>query len=299
MKIYYNDNYTASKYAFDTTRKSKSVASYLQNSKNITITDPEEKSFFKVAEKNLQEIHSPTYFNAVKNGTPKHLAQSQGFEWDKGVYTMAVSHTSGLIAATYEAIMYSTTAGSLSSGLHHAHINHGSGYCTFNGLGAAANYAVNQLGVGRVLIMDFDAHSGGGTYEIIEDKLFDNVVQIDVTCSAFDTFRPEGENSIWYTGHQDYRKDIDRALTYASKKLDKFDFIIYNAGMDPLNAGVSMADIIYRENAVRDFIGDTPAIFALAGGYTWGNKTMDEVVSWHAITAETWANAHAGQTTMV
>ncbi len=62
--------------------------------------------------------------------------------------------------------------------------------------------------------------------------------------------------------------------------------------MDPLNSGVSLDDIIYRENAVREFIGYTPAIFALAGGYTWGNKTMDDVVDWHRITLNTWAQKH-------
>jgi hypothetical protein len=66
--------------------------------------------------------------------------------------------------------------------------------------------------------------------------------------------------------------------------------VIYNAGMDPLNSGVSLSDITWREHTVSDFIGDTPAIFALAGGYTWGNKTMDEVVSWHRITIDLWAS---------
>jgi hypothetical protein len=41
---------------------------------------------------------------------------------------------------------------------------------------------------------------------------------------------------------------------------------------------------------VREFIGETPAIFALAGGYTWGNKTMNDVVDWHRITLNTWAS---------
>jgi acetoin utilization deacetylase AcuC-like enzyme len=163
------------------------------------------------------------------------------------------------------------------------------GYCTFNGLAAAAKFAIDGFNTERVLILDFDAHSGGGTWDIIQRALSTSVVQLDVTCSAFDTWKPKGESAIWYTGHQDYRADIDRALTYASKKLSAFDFVIYNAGMDPLNSGVSLDDIIYRENAVREFIGETPAIFALAGGYTSGNKTMDDVVDWHRITLNTWA----------
>jgi acetoin utilization deacetylase AcuC-like enzyme len=305
MKVFYNENYTASKYAFDTTRKSKAIVSSLDGNpiKGLTITDPEtdkftdvdgqvtDSKFSQVAIQHLQKLHDDSYFDAVLKGNPKDLAESQGFDWDEGIFKMGVAHASGLIAATYEALTNKTTAGSLSSGLHHAHLSHGAGFCTFNGLAASADYAIEAFGAERVLILDFDAHAGGGTWEIVNTYHPENVVQVDVTCAAFDTWTPEGESSIWYTGHQDYRKDIDRALVYASKKLDKFDLIIYNAGMDPLNSGVSMKDIVYRENAVREFIGDTPAIYALAGGYTWGNKTMDDVVDWHRITLETWANA--------
>lgn len=304
MKVFYNNKYTASKYAFDTTRKSRAVAERLARNPidNIEVVDPDAdftdndgtvwvSSFNDVAVETIRTLHDKHYVDAVLKGDPLDLAESQGFDWDEGIYQMAVAHASGLVAATTEALRNNTRSGSFSSGLHHAHIDYGSGFCTFNGLAVAAHNAVQGWNLDRVLIVDFDAHSGGGTWEIIDDKMSENVFQIDVTCSAFDTFRPSGESSIWYTGHQDYRETIDRALTYATKKMDKFDFIIYNAGMDPLNAGVSLADIQYREKAVREFIGDTPAIFALAGGYTWGNKTMDDVVDWHSITLNTWAEA--------
>lgn len=306
MKTFYNSNYTASKYAFDTTRKSKAIVEslFLKPIEGVTITDPEngditdaegnvwQSKFADVATEHLAKLHTDDYFSSVKNGDPRDLAESQGFDWDEGIYKMALSHASGLIAATYEALTHNTTAGSLSSGLHHARRGHGAGFCTFNGLAASADFAINSFGSERVLILDFDAHSGGGTWDIVNNFHPDNVVQVDVSCQAFDTWKPEGESAIWYTGHQDYRKEIDRALVYSSKKLDAFDFIIYNAGMDPLNSGVSISDIKYREQAVRDFIGDTPAIYALAGGYTWGNKTMDDVVDWHRITLDTWANAY-------
>ncbi len=300
MKTYYNSNYSASKYAFDTTRKAQAIAETLVSRpiEGLSLVDPDadfssegdlsRRNFTELATTLTNQQHSNEYFEAMSTGDPRSLAESQGFNWDPGIFTMALAHTSGLLAATHDALSNSCLAGSLSSGLHHAHYDRGMGYCTFNGLTSAAKFAIDDFGVQRVLILDFDAHSGGGTWDIIQRSLSANVVQLDVTCSAFDTWKPEGESAIWYTGHQDYRTDIDRALTYASKKLSAFDFVIYNAGMDPLNAGVSLEDIVYREQAVREFIGDTPAIFALAGGYTWGNKTMDDVVDWHRITLNTW-----------
>lgn len=300
MKTYYNSNYSASKYAFDTTRKAQAIAENLvsqpieglsledPNAEFFSEGDPSRRNFTELATSLTNQQHSDEYFKAISTGEPRSLAESQGFNWDPGIFTMALAHTSGLLAATHDALSNSCLAGSLSSGLHHAHYDRGKGYCTFNGLTAAAKFAIDDFGVERILILDFDAHSGGGTWDIIQRSLSANVAQIDVTCSTFDTWKPEGESAIWYTGHQDYRINIDRALIYASKKLSAFDFVIYNAGMDPLNAGVSLEDIVYREQAVRKFIGDTPAIFALAGGYTWGNKTMDDVVDWHRITLNTW-----------
>lgn len=297
MKIFYNDNYTASDYAFDTTRKSRAIAQSLEVNPvdGAQIDDPAD--FFQDAEQAIKIIHSREYVNAVKTGTPVDLAESQGFSWDEKIYQMAVSHSAGLIAATRHVLDNGGTAGSLSSGLHHASYSSGKGFCTFNGLAAAAKYA-QDAGVERTLLIDFDAHAGGGTWDIMSDYI-PTATQIDVTCAAYDTYKPEGESSIWYIGDDEYLVAIDSALLYASKKLDDFDLIIYNAGMDPLNCGVSESKIRRREDKVRDFIGDTPAVFALAGGYTWGNKTMDDVVNWHRITVETWAGAEHPQTTIV
>lgn len=287
MKLFYNDDYVAAKYAYDTTRKSKHIKDSLATNPvdDLVMWDP--SLFTERTYGLIPTVHGQEYVDAVQTGTPLILAESQGFDWDEGIHTMALAHSTGLVAATTTAIVNSERAGSLSSGLHHASRKKGKGFCTFNGLAVAARQAV-EMEESRVLILDFDAHAGGGTWDIINEYL-PSVVQVDVTCAAFDTYEPEGESSITYTGHQDYRDQIRNALRYASN-LDAFDFIIYNGGMDPINSGVSLSDIIWREKAVSDFIGDTPAVFALAGGYTWGNRTMEDVVEWHRITIETWAS---------
>jgi len=302
MDLFYNDDYTASKYAFDTTRKSKIIYESLIDTpiKNLDIIDPSD--FLADAEEQISKVHSSRYINAVKSGKPKELAESQGFEWDKGIYKMAMSHTAGLLAATNSVITSGGVAGSLSSGLHHANIFSGTGFCTFNGLGAAAHYAQQKFDAGRILILDFDAHAGGGTWDMISNILnaaSESVVQVDVTCAPFDIYDAEGQSKLLYADYSNYRETIIGALDYAKKKLGKFDLIIYNAGMDPLNSGISMNDIKFREKAVRNFIQDTPAIFALAGGYKWGGKTLDEVASWHRITIDTWAKTYAKQTTIM
>lgn len=287
VKIFYNSNYVASEYSFDTTRKSEHISDslLLRPIDGIEIVDPQ--GDFGTAIDIVDTIHDPKYVQAVWDGRPTNLSESNGFPWDDKIFTMAMSHTAGLIAATREALTNKTTAGSLSSGLHHASFGAGGGFCTFNGLAASAWYA-ESLGAEKTLILDYDAHGGGGTWSIIK-RMLPKTVQVDVTVSPFDTYTPDKRSRIDVVKSSDYFSSIQESLGYAAS-LGQFDLIVYNAGMDPLNSGVSLKDIAQREEAVREFIGDTPAIFALAGGYTWGEATMDELVDWHRLTLETWAS---------
>ena len=74
---------------------------------------------------------------------------------------MVLSSNGGAVAAGLAALEHGV-AGSLSSGLHHARREKGAGFCTFNGLVIAAREALTA-GARSVLILDFDAHCGGGT----------------------------------------------------------------------------------------------------------------------------------------
>lgn len=288
MKTFYNDTYAGSEHQSETTQKAKHIAEDLlvDPIRGLELVDPDQ--YTALAIEYINKIHDQNYVNAVRTGEPRHLATSQGFSWGPNLYPMAVAHTAGLIAATHEALTNNCTAGSLSSGLHHASFGSGAGFCTFNGLAAAALYAVTALNVNRVLVLDFDAHSGGGTWNIAQRSMPENLVQIDVTTSRLDTWAPTGESILTYSDVEDYRQSIREALEYA-ETLKPFDFVIYNAGMDPINDGVSEDVISYRERAVREFIGNTPAIFALAGGYTWGGETYEDITAWHRMTLNAWA----------
>ena len=76
---------------------------------------------------------------------------------------MVCASNGGAVAAA-RAARAGGVAGSLSSGLHHAGRDRGAGFCTFNGLVLAARAALSE-GAARVLVLDLDAHCGGGTHE--------------------------------------------------------------------------------------------------------------------------------------
>jgi acetoin utilization deacetylase AcuC-like enzyme len=279
--VFYNADYVSSEYAFDTTRKSGALAAALKDDGSAKVVDP--GRFTERTKELIERLHSPEYVHAVRSGTPSDLAESQGFEWDPKIPAMAIAHSAGLVAAVTEVLTTSTrVSGSLSSGLHHARQDRGAGYCTFNGLAVAATDALDQ-GAERILILDFDAHCGGGTRSMTSPE---QVVQIDVSTVMFDNWEPSAaRDSLTHSDPSSYIDDIATALHNASRA-GAFDLVLYNAGMDPANTGVSKADLALRERMVAEWGGEREQrlVYALAGGYTGGGIGMDQLVALHRLT---------------
>lgn len=293
MIVYFNSDYTASKYSFDTTRKSAIIAKTAQQALGSAIQIVSPSPFYRVTRDTIRKTHDPKYVEAVFKGAPRGLAQSQGFSWDKNIYKMALAHNAGCVAGMDSAINGTTTV-TLSSGLHHADFRSGGGFCTFNGLAVATNYAQDK-GVENILIIDFDAHGGGGTYSLVGGK----VTHIDLTTSAFDlyTIKDKRTKAIHSaTDQTTYLKNAKTLLKFAGK----FDHqvAIYNAGMDPFNSGVSEETLMKREKMVAEFLGekDIPTVVTMAGGYSRGKDlTMRDIADLHTGTiaafAEVWEPA--------
>lgn len=287
MKLYYNEHYVSSSDGFPTVAKAGRLAASLAADPvtGVELEDPE--PFRTEAEEIISRVHDAAYLDALRTGNPRDLAETSGLGWTGETLGIAVAHSTGLVAAVDTALSGSTTAGSASSGLHHARRGSGMGYCSVNGLVVACTAAFDR-GVERVLCLDVDDHCGGGTFSMLGDER--RFTQVDVSTSfTYDRFPAHGDHLRLPARNTDYVARITEALEHAAS-LPGFDLIVVNAGMDPINAGVSIADVRERERLVRDFVGSTPAVFALAGGYTWGGYSMDDIVSWHRMTLEEWAS---------
>lgn len=297
MNVYFNDDFAASGYAFDTTRKAVDIAGSLLSDPidGVTLVDP--SGFYQRAAALVRDVHSEDYVSAVTSGGDLDLAESQGFVWDEGLPVMAMAHSAGVVAAVSEALSLGRRTGSLSSGLHHAGFDYGAGFCTFNGLAVAARSAVESGA--SVLILDFDAHCGGGTQSLLPD-VGGRVVQVDVSVSSYDSYRAVGDNKLIMSDSRLYERDIEDALDYAAG-LGEFDVMLYNAGMDPFNCGISREQLIVREEMVAEFSdGFCPAAaFVLAGGYTWGDAVMGDIVDLHRLTIHSFAGVGPRCSTMV
>ncbi|MDH3362477.1 MAG: histone deacetylase family protein [Gammaproteobacteria bacterium] len=52
---------------------------------------------------------------------------------------------------------------------HHAEINRAMGFCLYNNIAVGAAHALEQYGVKKLAILDFDVHHGNGTEDIFKD----------------------------------------------------------------------------------------------------------------------------------
>jgi len=286
MKVFYNKAYTAAAHAFDTTRKSGEIATAMDEgcAPGCELVDPVD--FVDLAEELIEATHAPAYVEALRTGEPHDLAGSQGFSWDEGIWDMAVNSTAGVLAAADEALATGGSSGSLSSGLHHARHAGGAGYCTVNGLAMAATRAT-ELVSGTVVILDLDAHCGGGTNELVGGD--GRILHLDLSTSSFDSYRPDGNDQLTVLHGPSDLEYLEHVHGYLGRIPDDTDLVIYNAGMDP-HPGVSAEGLAQRERLVAAWCArnSVPMAFTLAGGYTWG-ITMDELVDLHLHTMRAFA----------
>jgi acetoin utilization deacetylase AcuC-like enzyme len=117
----------------------------------------------------LAAVHAPQLLAAVRR-----LASYGGGAFDPDTYVTADSWDVATLAAgsairLVEAVVRSECANGfafLRPPGHHATYQRAMGFCLINHIAVAARYAVEQLGLSRVAIVDYDVHHGNGTQDI-------------------------------------------------------------------------------------------------------------------------------------
>lgn len=285
IPVYFSSAYSVDG-GFDTVGKSAVVARSLSDDSidGVELLEPR-----PVHIELLERVHDPDYVQQVLAGR-----RGQFTEHGADFVASILASTGGVVAAVESALAHGGFAGSLSSGLHHARYDHDSGYCTFNGLVVGAVRALD-VGARRVLIIDFDAHCGGGTASLIErlnDSGVGGIEQVDVSVSSFDNYPSRPGVTCRVVGGSDYLSAIVEALDSVIDP-ESIDLVIYNAGMDAHeNAGGAMGvntDVIReRESRVFEWAArhDCPVAWVLAGGYSSARFTVNDVARLHRITVE-------------
>ena len=287
VRVYYSDDYCHQGATFDTYAKAALVADRIRDDERIHVVAPR-----PVDTGELARIHDADYVTAVLTGSPEELATSNGFSWSPHLRDGVLVTTGGVRDAALHAMHANTISGSLSSGLHHAASGHGQGFCTLNGLALGA-LAARDAGANRVLILDLDAHCGGGTAQIING--WDGVEQFDLSVIGFDSYESSSNARLVMSDGPGYLNDLTRGLCDITQP-EGIDLVIYNAGMDVHEdaggvRGITTHVVIERERLVMAWCqhNDIPVAFVLAGGYSTARRAMGEVADLHVhtITAAT------------
>jgi acetoin utilization deacetylase AcuC-like enzyme len=263
-------------------RKFGMVADGLKTCPDVRLVEPA-----PVTDDDLLRVHTPEYLNAVRTGTPRALAESQKLPWSAALFP-SVALTNGACLAAARQARVDGIAAALASGFHHAHADHGEGFCTFNGLVVAAEALRTRDEAQSIAILDLDLHYGNGTAALAQTRPYltvlsiygndyhDNVSYRDVTVRK----HQDGPNhtSVALPSGCDGRhlnEVLERHLP-ALLRSGRPDLLLYQAGADPLQDDpyspltLTHADLLQRDRQVFEFArqNNLPIAWVLAGGYT-------------------------------
>ncbi len=134
----------------------------------------------------LELIHSASHVQRIRE-----LSQAGGGAIDPDTFVGEPSYRAALHAAggacemTRALIAREATLGfcGVRPSGHHAEPDRAMGFCLFNNVAIAAEFAIRELGARRVFILDWDVHHGNGTAEAFRrrsDVLFASIHQAGI-----------------------------------------------------------------------------------------------------------------------
>ena len=129
----------------------------------------------------IELIHTPEYLKTIEETSLRDFTSL-----DNDTYASKKTFEAALLAAggTIECVE-EVSSGKIDSAFafvrppgHHAESNKAMGFCIFNNIAIAAKYALTNLSLSKVAIVDFDIHHGNGTQNAFWET--DEVLYISV-----------------------------------------------------------------------------------------------------------------------
>jgi acetoin utilization deacetylase AcuC-like enzyme len=247
----------------------------------------------------LALAHHPDYIARASAGQLTAAEQRDiGFPWTPEMIERS-RRSSGATIAACRAAFAEGVAVNLAGGTHHAHADHGAGFCVFNDAAIAARLMQAERRAARVAIVDLDVHQGNGTAAILarDDSVFtlslhgQNNYPFKKAESDLDVALPDG------VGDADYLAALAQALDTLQRRFAP-QLIIYLAGADPHEGDrlgkmkLSMQGLAARDQMVFSMAAQQkiPVAVTMAGGY---GTDLVQTVEVHIQTIRL-ANRHAG-----
>ena len=122
----------------------------------------------------LLRVHDAAYIDTIEAASPGAGLHALDPDTSMNPHTLdAALHAAGGAVMAVDWVMRGEVANAFVACRppgHHATRNQAMGFCFFNNVAVAAAHALEQHGLARVAIVDFDVHHGNGTEDIFKDN---------------------------------------------------------------------------------------------------------------------------------
>jgi len=136
-----------------------------------------------VQREQLIRVHTPEYISAIENAAPQQGIVHLDPDTAMNPHTLeAALRAAGAAILATDLVMSGKAQNAFCSVRppgHHATRNAAMGFCFFNNVAVGVAHAIEQHGLTRIAIVDFDVHHGNGTEDIFKN---DSRVML---CSTF------------------------------------------------------------------------------------------------------------------
>ena len=241
---------------------------------------------------NLVNSHQLDYINLVaRDELTKDYLRLINLPWSQRLRERSFLETEGTLLTAKQALK-NGLACHVGGGTHHAHFDHGFGFCVFNDLAYTAINLIKQKLVKDVLILDLDVHQGDGTIDICQK--YSSIY----TCSLHSESNfPYEKKHGWMDVSLQSEMEDEEYLTILNRTLNTIqkqvipDIVLYDAGVDVYlndklgNLKLSLDGIKKRDHCVLDHFRkqNIPVATVIGGGYS---KDHQELANRHSLIFE-------------
>ena len=242
------------------------------------------------ADQDLLRVHTPEWIHKLKTGT---LTASD-------IMKLEVPYSPELAVAVWLAAGGSILAGqlalgdgfasNLSGGFHHAHANHGEGFCAVHDVAVAIRRLQADGAVKKAAVVDTDVHHGNGTAHIFRDD--NSVFTLSIHReNNYPGHKPQSDLDLPLDDGVEDEEYLSMLLPAVERVLDEFcpEILFYVGGADPYEEDqlgglrLSKSGLKARDKGVFYAARSRgiPVAATLAGGYA---RSVEDTVRIHVNT---------------
>jgi acetoin utilization deacetylase AcuC-like enzyme len=244
----------------------------------------------RASDADLLRVHSLDWVAKLKNGT---LTASEIIKLEipySPELAEAVWLAAGGTILAAQLALYDGFASNLTGGFHHAHANHGEGFCAIHDVAVAIRRLQADGLIKKAIVVDTDVHHGNGTAHIFRED--DSVFTLSIHQeNNYPAHKPPSNLDLGLDDGIEDQEYLSALLPAVEKSLDDFRpaILFYVGGADPFcedqlgglrltKTGLKARDRgVFRAARSRNI----PVVTTLAGGYA---RRVEDTIRIHANT---------------